>query len=265
MKIAFCFSGQTRDINSTKRSFYKHIVHPLRKNDLYAFVHTPCGSAPPVLGIDPTIIVQEDESSISPPPLQTTHLVASRPWHAGDSYRAFYLQVRSIAESIKLQETYAHTNNTKFDWVFRLRFDSLYYGSNIEDLASLSKDAIYIPRHDNWGGLNDRFAFGPPELMRIYATRYDYFNEFQSLGHTMAPEYFLKWVLEKGSVQVSRTNVTHDLLRYGELWHAHYSINRGDAPPVLSKRQKLSRRLQARLIPQKWRDYMHIRRAFLPF
>lgn len=54
---------------------------------------------------------------------------------------------------------------------------------------------IYLPRFCNWGGFNDRFAFGDWETMRRYFTRLDRLDEYINAGGIFHPETFLAWSL----------------------------------------------------------------------
>ena len=192
-------------------------------------MHLPVGTAVPDIGILPTSILQEDESLIIPPPcIVPSHGVVSRTWHTDSSYRSFYLQLRSISKSFELAKSYAFKKQMEFDWVFRLRYDNLYFGATVEDLSAIDNNAVYLPSHDNWGGYNDRFAFGSPSCMESYSKRFQYFEGRQKRGLDVGPEPFLKWVLDQDSVNVRRTRVCHHLYRHGKIWYAQYLHRCGD-------------------------------------
>lgn len=232
MNIALCFSGQPREISSVLPALRRYILKPLGKHNLHVFMHLPVGSEVPDIGISPSSILQEDESLISPPPcIVSNHGVVSRPWHVDSSYRSFYLQVRSIAKSFELAKSFSNSNDLVFDWVFRLRYDNLYFGAAVEDLSALDNNSVYLPSHDNWGGYNDRFAFGSPRCMDSYSKRYQYFVERQKSGLDVGPEPYLKWVLEQDSIDVRRTRVCHHLFRHGEIWYAQFLQRCGDIEP----------------------------------
>jgi hypothetical protein len=55
----------------------------------------------------------------------------------------------------------------RYDWVCRCRTD-LVFERPMEPLAEVDPDGIYAVAHDNWSGINDRFAFGPSALMEHY-------------------------------------------------------------------------------------------------
>lgn len=232
MKVALCFSGQVRDFDKTRRSLNRLILSSLQDCDVYCFAHYPKDSSKGQLRLPMTAEFAEDESEVKiPEQIKAEHGVFKRDWHSGNPYRAFYLQLRSISLANQLRKDFESKNFLNFDWVFRLRFDNLYFGQKLEKLANLDQGVLYVPCHDNWHGFNDRFAFGSPEAMDVYASRFDHFNHYQELGHRMDPEIFLKWVLDRKKIQVERTRVTHHLLRYGHLWHAAYGADLGDVMP----------------------------------
>lgn len=248
MKIALCFSGQVRDFLVTKRSFQRLILSQLRGHDLYFFAHYPSadGIDPARLGLTFSDVLIEDESKVvSPLPVQGRHQVESRKWHKGNSFRSFYLQLRSLYFANWLRQTFEERNGFLFDWVFRCRFESLFFGEKLEDLERLDPRNIYIPRHDNHYGFNDRFAFGAGELMDVYSSRYNHFASYEEQANGMHPELFLKWVLDRSLVRVDRTRVSCHLLRYGHLYRAYYSKESGD---VLSEPRNLLGKLGNRLL-----------------
>lgn len=115
----------------------------------------------------------------------------------------------------------------KYDWVIRARYD-LEYLSFIESLEELNSDRIYIPRHDNWGGYCDRFAFGSSELMDIYCDSWLTAEEnFKEVGY-MHSEPHLKWHLDRAGVEVRRTQVNFNTVRHGECWKPCYHTHLGD-------------------------------------
>lgn len=176
--------------------------------------------------------IAEDESTVQLPAYESDeHDIAERPWHTKGSVRAFYLQLRSIYLANNLKKLAEDRGGFRYDWVFRLRFDNLYHGYSLEDIRLLDPNHVYIPKHDNWYGYNDRFAFGGTAAMDIYADRYKYLVEYRESGLPMHPERFLRWVLDRHCVSVRRTRVSAHLLRYGVLWKARYWPSAGDLAP----------------------------------
>ena len=110
-----------------------------------------------------------------------------------------------------LKSRYERDNGFRYDWVLRMRADSLFLTA-IENLATSDPNRIYIPRHDNWAidgthGLNDRLAFGSSALMDVYSNRLDALHEYVRCGGLFHPETFLGANLARCGVPVERTRV----------------------------------------------------------
>lgn len=260
MNIALCFSGQVRDFGKTQRSLRRYIITPIQRHKIFFFAHYTGDNS-----IIPTSLHFEDKLFEDEEPdfsefQDLCHDVVERSWHEGKSLTAYLRQLRSIAISDSLCRKYEDLNNIEFDWVFRLRFDNLYI-TRIEDLSLLSRDKIYIPAHDNWRGLNDRFAFGPSSLMKIYANRLESAMQAIQGGEELNPEIFLAKHLENSSVAVGRTRVTHHLLRYSNLWRAIFNSEQGDEIDFQPKRFMASTKDKISMMIGKYR-YEKIAKAW---
>jgi hypothetical protein len=74
--------------------------------------------------------------------------------------------------------------------------DYIWYVDNIED------NTIYIPEGEDYGGLNDRFAYGDYESMKKYCHLYDHIH---TLSHSeLHPESILKEYIDKVGLNVIR-------------------------------------------------------------
>lgn len=100
------------------------------------------------------------------------------------------------------------------DWVIRLRPDC-YFHNDIENLADCDPNAVYVPTFHNFYGLNDRFAFGGYEAMRVYCNRLDNMDEYVEAGGIFQPESHLLSTLRQANISVRRTRVLFDLVRKG--------------------------------------------------
>ena len=136
--------------------------------------------------------------------------------------------------------------NLRYDWVVRCRPD-LQVVRPMEALSTLAPDGIYAPSHDNWNGINDRFAFGPSVLMEHYfklgASVYQYFAQPKPLTRpdSRNPEGILRRYLERLGIPRRHTRAVFNTLRVnGELitptWRGDredYLPMRMDAAPAL--------------------------------
>lgn len=117
-------------------------------------------------------------------------------------------QLWSLRESWRLMES----DGLKPDWVIRLRPDCWFH-NNIEELSECDPRAVYVPTFHNFFGLNDRFAFGGYDVMKVYHERLDTMDEYIAAGGVFHPESHLKWVLATAGIPFLRTKVTFDLIR----------------------------------------------------
>ncbi len=89
-----------------------------------------------------------------------------------------YRSRHSLELSWELMAEYASSQGVKYDGVIALRPDVAYVVDI--DIASkdLLEDTVYAPSWFSWGGINDRFAFGHIEAMRVYMNRKEPIKRF---------------------------------------------------------------------------------------
>ncbi len=239
MKIALCFSGQARSFSSTFHSFQKHVLRPLQnqygitKIDIFGHAPKDSDSSKIPRSIF-TEIVLEDESLIVPliKEHSSDHEIYHHPWHSGGPLRAYWLQLRSLHKANQIKSEHEKISGSRYDWVFRLRYDNLFYGSNIERLSSLDANCLYVPVHDNWHGLNDRFGFGSSVVMDKYCERIKLLDSNLEARKSLHPERFLAECMNREGIAVQRTRICHHLLRHNQLWVAVFREWSGDLPAI---------------------------------
>lgn len=101
-------------------------------------------------------------------------------------------------------------------WIIRLRPDCWFH-NDIEDLNECDPACIYVPTFHNFYGLNDRFAFGGYDAMKVYCNRLDTMDDYIASGGIFHPESHLKWTLARAGIEVRRTQILFDLVRRGGL------------------------------------------------
>lgn len=124
---------------------------------------------------------------------------------------------------------YVEERKKEFDWVVRCRPD-LAVIEPMEELKGLEADRLYFPTHNNWGGLNDRFWFGPTELM-ITSFKWPYLvkSVLRMTSHKLNMERMLARSLGLQGVPVCRTKAVLSPLRYeGVMDEPVYREDRGD-------------------------------------
>jgi hypothetical protein len=174
MKIAICFSGQVRSLNLCIDNIKKNIIEKLpNKPDIF------CHFSPfsdnfekeweTAKLLNPTILKFEKDPEYSKELLELCEFKKGSGLHTGVS--GLLGQLYSIYRSNELKKEFEIKNTFKYDVVFRIRPDQIYYG-NLEDLNLVKNDSVYIPAHDYHGGINDRFAFGKSEIMDKFCSTY---------------------------------------------------------------------------------------------
>ena len=133
----------------------------------------------------------------------------------------------------------------RYDWVVRCRPD-LVFDRPMEPLAEVEPDGIYAVAHDNWQGVNDRFAFGPSVLMEHYLRWGESIHQFFSQPVATAAvsrnsENVLRRHLERLGIKRRYTRAVVSCLRMdGTLqrpnWRHDYNDASGpDAPSPTEK------------------------------
>ena len=261
MNIALCFSGQVRDFENTIRSFRKHILRPLRHHNVYLFCHAPAtGRSPEEFGLHFSDVYWEENEPSTFNFLRdylSSHDVEARPWNQIDPLTGYVRQLRSIYLAHKLQHDFGVKHSIRFDMVFRLRFDNLYVQS-VESLAELNRYAIFVPGHDSWGGINDRFAFGPPALMDFYCNRFLFLESYLKEEVFIHPETLLALHLSTHGVPVMNSRVVHHLYRHDTLKRAVFKVENGDDPSFSPSQPGMRYRFQ---IKQRLGDNLYYRLA----
>jgi hypothetical protein len=105
----------------------------------------------------------------------------------------------------------------KYDIIARIRTDFKFLSPVL--LKNTTWDKIYIPQgHDHRGGINDRFAIGPENMMNLYLNRYDFWMEKQEHinNYSTHAELNLKIYLEYLGIPVGRIPFSYCLRRPNE-------------------------------------------------
>lgn len=230
-RVAICFFGLPRALNSTLSSIRQRLILPLRAMaNLSIYVHTFDIMAltndrskeysarirpQDVTFLEPTSYVIESQNEFMrhlPTDFCRKH---GDPWHDNyNSLRNFICQLRSLSRVTDLM-----MKDGSFDSVVFARPDVQFFNS-IEVLQVLASEnqTIYVPPFHNFGGVNDRFAFGRQDVMSLYGRREsslaDYCAKFPA--HS---ERYLQWYLQYKNITIKRTPLLFGRVRAnGVLW-----------------------------------------------
>lgn len=134
----------------------------------------------------------------------------------------------SIFKSNELKMKYEKDNNIIFDYVVRLRYDSLIEDEiNFDDYIN---DDIYIPFGSDWGGsmanigeggLNDQFAIGKSHLMNRYSNLYNSLDQCTNIDYH--PETIFRHYISNTKIKICRIPLLVEI-NNGEDFRKNYSI-----------------------------------------
>lgn len=230
-RVAVCFFGLPRALNLTLHSIRQRLLLPLRTvANLSIYVHTFDVvmltnrrsneysirlRSQDVTALEPTSYIIESQDDFMRQLSANFCRKYGDPWN--DNYyslRNFMCQLRSLSRVTDLM-----MKGGLFDSVVFARPDVQFFNSidALQVLAS-ERQTIYVPPFHNFGGINDRFAFGQQDVMSRYGHReyalVDYCNMFPA--HS---ERYLQWYLKRYKIRIKRTPLLFGRMRAnGVLW-----------------------------------------------
>jgi len=189
MRVAVCLTGLARTFDKCRQSYLDNIIN---QYDCDVFIY-----------------VSKDEDSHSMDLIKSVDkvILEKNPVLNEKDYEQYKKCMKKYTVQGLLQQLwkikmcndrmleYQRTHNIRYDWVIRCRPD-LMITRKIDNLTKFNKDIMYIPVYSELTGrrsrrryplrglfnyttsdcLPDRFAIASPELMNIYASRYDEFD-----------------------------------------------------------------------------------------
>lgn len=105
-------------------------------------------------------------------------------------------------------EQYAEGNNKKYDFVVSC-FVNVEFSDFIRFDCLPEEEVVYIPRGDDWGGLNYRVAYGPPNAMAKYMNLYTNLIPLLQNGCIPHPETLMKRYVEDISLNIVRSTASY--------------------------------------------------------
>ena len=214
MKIALCFSGFLRTISIVWKNNCDKIIDPLSRNnqvDLFGYfpIHDPF-----IDSIKWKSLSIKDDKIFDD---QLIKRITSNHRCCGDHRVPKLLnmwnnwkEVENLKRRVEIDE------NFTYDWVFRMRPDT-WFDIPLENISTLQNTNIYIPKHDNWSGYNDRFALSSSKNMTVYHSIIDHYEQIFNRGVTFHVEEYLKIHLDTNNIPIKRTDTTLLLHRGQEM------------------------------------------------
>jgi hypothetical protein len=219
--VAFCFFGITRSlrnftIHSINKNIFEAVHHAGYNYDTFCHIYrseTITNPRSEEMGVPndwqayellkPVAYKIEDMDKQSARLNAKYHLQNGDPWNdRGISMANMLLQWHSIQEVWKLMTDYAVKNDKHYSVIVFLRPDMEFMSSLKLKEKVFDDERIYTPSAAAFEGCNDRFAFGSPRVMEIYADRYRSVETFLASGEMLNSENYLLYHLKAHNITV---------------------------------------------------------------
>jgi hypothetical protein len=206
-KCAIIIYGLNRSITKTHESIEKYILNVLKENNIRydIFVHT--------YKLD--TLYSNERNKEKPTHIDYKEMYILNPYEMEvddqnevDKDHGHYVEYTKHVRGgdINIVKNYTRalfSLNKAFNMVDKKNYDGclimrpdLFFTEplNVNHLIdAFDNNIVYTPSFDEWGGLNDRFAFGSFEKITKYATRYNLFlNHLKSKAFTNAEQWLKK-------------------------------------------------------------------------
>jgi hypothetical protein len=210
-RVALVFWGMTRALNYTIGSIEKHIFLPLEAAnvtwDVYMHTYRMRGNYSNTRNGVLNIQLNYTEYQLLKP---TVYRIDSQDrvdawlhWrdysHKGDPWDNDFLSLRNSLRALYSQMVatlLVAASGKHYNAVVLLRPDVLFLNDlNATLLTHVQANTAYLPDFGQYGGLNDRFAFGTPDAMYIYGTRYMHALQY-STSHQLHSESYVRDYLQ---------------------------------------------------------------------
>lgn len=219
MKIAILFSGQLRGFPLCKKSLNDYILSVFSKDDVDIFFYIPDEDRQyinEVLDFDiKSLLVEKDfyhniENRIN----CNNNITYSNTKISSNNYKLkgriqhYLLQWYGVKKVFEMMESYGAANNITYDLIFRIRCDCS--PRHIFPIDEIKKDEINVPNFDHYGGIHDRFAVGNFDNMKIYCSKYNYFD-LDTMGNGNSESKMCNH-LNNFNIKVNKINFMYDRL-----------------------------------------------------
>lgn len=240
MNVAICFFGLSRSLPYTVDSLKKNLFDVLTKNNIQydIFVHTyTLATLTNKRSGEQNVPIRSDEFHLLgqlkeflkteqadfDASIDFEHYKQFKdPW--GDQWSSMKNLLRQLHSLYRVTELWNNADK-KYQVVFYVRPDLLMFStldiSNVLSLANESSKVLFTPQFHQYGGLNDRFAYGTPEAMKWYGNRYLAAHEYAK-NNSLHSETFLKYIMSVDNVKLNYTNIKFGRVRAnGVLWEQY--------------------------------------------
>lgn len=259
MRIAICFSGLVRSFDENYKSIKKRVIDRLPvKPDIFCYFGYDGNEdkAELLKRLGNHVEIKFEKDPDMKVRSYTNHICNSQ-WinypnksNAEDGVKKILLHWYFVKKCNELKCKYEKKNSFVYDWVILCRPD-LLFTKGIEDLNKLDNSKLYVPKHDNHHGINDRFNFSNSRIMNIRMKLYDWFPRFHKNFEFYREKYIKsrkkdgKWsgetvlysYIRDNKIDIERTEAVFCTNRgKGNIYKAHYESRTYD---ILNFYQKI--------------------------
>jgi hypothetical protein len=175
-RVALLFCGRVLTHQQCRPTFQKHIVTPLR-NAGYEYDSFLSHSSETIDNDTQDFINNNNVVSyemVIPNNSHLDHVPLSR---TKVSKRVSFVMYYHWMNTYRLMKEYSERHSITYDFVIYMRADQ-YFSSDLILPAKLNNNTVYIPAGNDHTGLNDQFAFGTMDSMKIFT---DLYNNVETL------------------------------------------------------------------------------------
>lgn len=263
-RYALCFFGLTRSLRYTRSTIVSRVFEKLLEDNAEydIFLHTynqnsisnaRSGEKNETLNPNEWKLLSPKRYALDDPipfedsvitPMMTSLLRSGDPWKEPPPHNSLRNVIKQLHSLHRVTQLWSEEMPADYyDLVFYLRPDVWFFNDlNLTDVQEARQvgSVIYVPNFHSWGGVNDRFAFGRPEVMKLYGSRF-----LQVLNYTklfpLHAETFLLHVLAWHNVTIKTTDILFERVRSnGILW----GVPEGSTfPKKLSRKYQLQRNI----------------------
>ena len=216
-RVAVCMSGRCIGLDRTHDNIRRNLLERLPAYDLFMFV--PADEYADLAGLlTPTVVAAEPDR-----PIPEGHLQVGRNCLIKSGVQAYLQQLQGLKACDQLRRRYERENGLRYEAVIRCRPDVLFEAP-LPDPTALDLNYLHVPDFHMYEGINDRFAIGNPQHMRVYMTKVDAFETYVrewSSGSPKAPpvtaEMFTAGHLRAHGIAVRRLAVRFNRVRVAKI------------------------------------------------
>lgn len=228
MRTALCLSGQPRSVSQAFPFIQKNIIEP---NSPDVYVHAWVDEH--IRGSKPLAACGAIASDTIPENIEDVILDLYHPvdyifeeqiqFDTKDYHERKAPMIKpqnSMSQWYSAKECFSMIDTEKYDRVFRMRFD---WAITVPVIVGEYMNAILCPNdcpHPN--GINDQFAVGPTEHMRIYMSLFDHIDDIYRSGVRYCDEQLLHAHLTNNEIYMHKVDIPYNIIRYSEDLHGRY-------------------------------------------